>query len=377
MRRCTCWCAIFGLVVSAACSDGGTGPRDPQVNATGRVFTIDGAAPTGLQISVTSLAGTRSATIAADGSFQLRAPVAGDSVDYVIDVASGPRTYHPVLIRAAASSTPDLRIVLVPRRWTIDRGPYSGTAVSISVNDAFRPPCTTAGDANCDGFYPQVWTEGLKLWPAAALPIRVAFDRARSHHAITAVDSAAYWNIVQRMNDDFGTPLFRPARYDELTVAPDGRPDRAVLVRVDTTIAGFAAWTNWSWDAAGDLVSAVVRPARSSFLRNGSLMTHELLHTQGFKHSCSWTTVMGGYGTPQCASTAGLSAGDVAHANVALRVRDLQRSSGAPHGLIAALQGERKVLLGLPPLAAPSLPAGLLLRRTAGIGELLRSDHAH
>jgi hypothetical protein len=376
MRATTRRGATVALCVAAAgCSDAATGPRDPAINATGRVFTIDGAPPAGLQLSVTSLAGTHSAPLAADGSFQLRAPVAGDSIDYVIDAATGTRTYHPVLIRAAARVQPDLRVVLVPLRWTIDRGRYAGTAVSISVDAAFRPPCTIAGDSNCDGFFPHEWTKGMKLWPAAALPVRVAFDRVRSHQPITPADSVTFWTIVQRMHDDFGSPLFRPARYDELSVGSDGRADRAVLVRVDTTLSGFAAWTNWSWDAAGEMISGVVRPARATYLRSTPLMTHELLHTHGFKHSCSWTTVMGGYGAPQCAANPVLSAADVAHAHVALRVRDLQKTTGAPHGLSAALQGERKLLLGLPPFAAPAAPALLRLRRADGIGE--RGDHAH
>jgi hypothetical protein len=366
--------AVALCLAVASCGDDGTGLRDAAVTAAGRVFTIDGGTPAGLLLTVSSRAGTESVPIAADGSFELRAAVAGDSVEYVIDTAGGTRKYHPVLIRERTGVTPDLRVVLVPRRWTIEGGSYAGTVVPISVDAAFRPPCTTAADSNCDGFFPIAWMTGLKLWPAAAPPVRVAFDRVRSHQPITATDSTAFWNSVQRMNADFGAALFRPAHYDELTVASDGRPDRAVLVRVDTTLANFAAWTNWSWDGAGEVISAVVRPARATYLRNTSLMTHELLHTQGFKHSCSWTTVMGGYGSPQCASNPVLSPADVAHAHVALLVRDLQKTTGAPHGLVAALQGERKVLLGLP-LAAPAAP--LLLRlRSDGIGEP-GGDHAH
>jgi hypothetical protein len=74
-------------------------------------------------------------------------------------------------------------------------------------------------------------------------------------------------------------------------------------------------------------------------------MTHELLHTQGFKHSCSWQTVMGGYG---CSSFPGLAPMDVAHAYVALRMRDVQGTTGAPHGLIAALLGERAPAMQTP-----------------------------
>jgi hypothetical protein len=265
--------------------------------------------------------------------------VAGDSVDYVVE---GGAAHHTSLVRAAAGAAPDLRFVLVPRRWTIDRGIYAGSTQNISPDAAFRPPCSNLSDTNCDGFYPSAWSSGLKLWPTGALPIRIAFDRVRGHQPISASDSMAFWTVVNRMNADFGTTLFRPARYDELNVFSDGRPDNAVLVRVDTTLTGFGAWTNWWWNGAGDLYAGVVRPTRATSLGSTALMTHELLHTQGFKHSCSWQTVMGGYG---CSSFAGLSPMDVAHAHVALRMRDVQSTTGAPHGLIAALLGERASIM--------------------------------
>jgi hypothetical protein len=339
------------------------------VNAAGRVFTTDGSVPAGLRVLVSSRAGSAAAPIAADGSFSLRATVAGDSVDYIVDAADGARTFHPALVRVPAGTAPDLRIVLVPRRWTIERGTFAGTAVNVSPDLAFRPPCTTTGDTNCDGFFPRVWTTGIKLWPATALPIRLAFDRVRTHAAIAAADSVEFWNIVNRMNDDFGSPLFRPARYEEFSVATDGRPDRAVLVRVDTTLSGFGAWTNWWWDANGEMYAGVVRAARLSLLRSSSLMTHELLHTQGFKHSCSWATVMGGYG---CNSALTLFPSDVAHAHLALRVHEVQRQTGAPHGLVAALQGERVVALGLPPFAASDAPRLRMLRGD----EIMHGDEA-
>jgi hypothetical protein len=359
---------VLGL---AACSDG-TGPPDgPAVTAHGRVWTLDGGSTQGLTFAISSRAGRQAATVAADGSFQLRADVDGDTIDFIVEAASGTGRYHPAAVRSVNGTVPDLRIALVPVQWTIDRGAFAGTTVQLSPDAAFQPPCTNTSDTNCDGFYPRAWSTGMKLWAGNALPIRLAFDHARSHHTITPADSVTFWNIVERMNDDFGTALFRAARADDIVIAADGRPDRAVLVRVDTTLTGFGAWTNWWWDANGDMYAGVVRPSRRTNLGAASLMTHELPHTQGFKHSCSWQTVMGGYG---CGSYSGLSAGDVAHAHAAIAMRDLQRESGAVHGLIAAMNGQR-FALGLPFYSAPVAPRLLPLRGDEA-SELF-GDHAH
>lgn len=364
--------AALALALLAACGDGtGPVPGGSSINVAGRVWTLDGASPQGLRFSVRSAAGTSSAAVGADGTFQLSATVAGDTVDFIIDAPPGTANYHPALVRGIGGATPDLRFVVIPKRWTIAQGAFAGTTADISPDAAFRPPCTNTSDTNCDGFYPRAWLTGMKLWPATSFPIRLAIDHPRSHQTITAQDSAALWLIVDRMNADFGTTLFRPARIEEISVSGDGRPDRAVLIRVDTTLTGFGAWTNWWWDGNGDMYAGVIRPARRDRVLSGSLMTHELLHTQGFKHSCSWQTVMGGYG---CSSFTGLSTSDVAHAHVAIAARARQQQTGATHGLIAAMNGQRDAA-GLPLFEAPALPR-LVPFGMDGIGEPV-GDHAH
>jgi hypothetical protein len=354
-----------------ACSDA-RGPVTPplttrEVVATGRVHMLDGSAPAGVVARI----GAASAPIAANGTFTVQAMVTTDSVDLIIDVPPGAaRTTLPALLRLPSTTAAGITVVLVPNRWTVTGGAYHGTTVNVSLDAAFRPPCSTAGDTNCDGFFPAAWFSGIKLWPAAAYPIRVAFDHPRSHLVVTAADSAAFWTIVDRMNADLGTAAFRPARIDELSLT-DGRPLDAVVVRVDTTLASFSAWTNWWWNGAGEMYAGVIRTARADHVRSGWLMTHELLHTQGLKHSCSWSTVMGGYG---CSPAARLSATDVAYTQLARHVRDAQRAAGpGAHGLIAALQGERVVIAGLPPFAT-----GRALRfGTLGGDSIGHGDHAH
>jgi hypothetical protein len=341
-----------------------------RVEVSGRVYVLAGEIPGLLRVSILSKAGETSVGVGDDGAFRIEALVAGDTVDYLVDTSESNAIHYPALIRAAGLADPDLRVILVPRRWTIDRGTYTGTTIDLSPDAAFRAPCPDMSDINCDGFYPRAWTTGLKLWPAAAMPIPLAFDSELSTDAITAADSAGFWRIVERMHLDFGSPLFRPARYEELTRIDDGRAVGAVLVRIDNTLKGFGAWANWWWDDAGFILAGVVRPRSTTLLHDLPLMTHELLHTLGFKHTCSWPTVMGGYG---CSSHEGLSPTDVAHAHAALAVRARQLEIGAPHGLIAALQGERVVGLGLPPFVAPDA-ARLRELRMDGIGDFHLGD---
>jgi hypothetical protein len=334
---------------------------------------VDGALPPGLRIM---LDGRQlvSAPVQADGRFSLAGRVQGDSVSVTIDVADGNRNTLPALIRLpTASATTNLRVVLVPVRWTIEGGAHHGTTVSISMDAAFRAPCDRPGDTNCDGFFPASWTNGIKIWPTTTLPARLAFDHTRSHLGITAADSVHFWNVVGRLNADAGIPLFRPARSDEIILNTAGSPTNGVLIRVDTTLAGFGAWANWWWNASGEMYAGLVRPRNINALRNGSLMTHELLHTQGVKHSCSWETVMGGYG---CGSTPGISAHDVAYFQLARRIHDAQRAHGAPHGLVAALHGERVVLRGLSPAHLPAA-ARLQLMMSDSIGEPLGDSAGH
>jgi hypothetical protein len=366
---------LLAALVATGCNDAaGPEPEDPNavtVTATGRVFTLDGTVPPGLAAIVVSDGRRTSVPIAANGSFSVTANVAPGSFDLLIDSESVARTTHPSLLRLP-SATPyhATSFLLAPRRWRIDGGTHAGTTVDITIDGAFRKPCETVGDTNCEGFYPPMWATRIVAWPSAALPIPVAFDRTRTHRPISATDSVAFWQTVNRMNDDYGTSLFRPAREAEISVRTDDVPVNAILVRVDTTLESrFGAWTNWYWNGAGELYAGVVRPRTSAHLGSAGLITHEMLHTHGFKHSCSWNTVMAGYGG--CSSAARLSPQDIAHAQLAISFGARLRQTGAVHGLAAARDGER-ALLGLPPLAShASAVDGMALLRTGG------SDHAH
>jgi hypothetical protein len=345
-------------------------PPSREMAVSGAVFGIEGAAPAGLRVT---LAGTDTvaANVDAEGRFSLRGTVTGDSVTLIVDAANpAARQAFPALVRVpAAQAAGDLRVVMVPMAWTVQGGSYAGTTVEISMDGAFRPPCNEPGNTNCDGFFPAAWRTGPKLWPAAGLPARLALDHARTHLPFSDTDSVRLWTTVERMNADAGMPLFRPARMEEVALDSRGNPTNGVLVRVDTTLVGFGAWANWWWNASGEIIAGLVRPRNLNVMGSNSLISHELFHTHGVKHSCSWATVMGGYG---CGSTQGLSLHDVAHFQLAHRVLEVQRTRGAPHALVAALQGERVVMRGLAPAPFPALEQLRLMHGDS----LFDGDHA-
>jgi hypothetical protein len=367
------------LCLSAACTDRAAAPVEPvpvppeqnHLSVSGRAFLADGTAPSGLRVILDGDV-RMSTPLAADGTFAVQGNVTGDSVDVIIDVLEGrSRTTLPSLVRVSTRAPAQLRVMLVPSVWTVSGGTHHGSTIDVSMDHAFRPPCTTASDINCDGFYPRAWLTGTRLWPAAALPVPVAFDHQNTHRAITAADSTEFWRILATMNNAAGPPLFRPARASDINTASSGMPNGGVAVRVDTTLTGFAAWANWWWNANGEMFAGVVRLRTVQHLRSANLVTHEMLHTHGFKHSCSWPTVMDGY---TCHfHQPGLTAADVAYAQLARHIHEAQRAASAPHGLVAALQGERVVLRGLPRLA-PAEAAWLLRVRTDGAPD---GDHAH
>jgi len=323
-------------------------PASP-VSASGQLFTIEGIASgpvtATLRIGVSP---PRSVSVSADGRFSLTSAAPGDPVDLVISASSG--SYLPTLVRLPRSTiaASEHRILLTPRRWTIVGGTYASSTVDISPNQAFTPPCTSASDINCDGFYPKSWATGIKLWDTATLPARVAFDHSRTAAPISATDSVAFWSIVRQMEADIGRPLFRPAMASELTVDADGWSAGAVMVRIDASLTPGRGYTNWRWDNRGVVFSAVARFGSAAPLGSISVVTHELLHALGFKHSCAWSTVMGGYG---CSSAPGLTRQDVGYAQLAFQLAGIQRAANAYRNLYDAMQGERVVVLGLEPVS--------------------------
>jgi hypothetical protein len=358
------------VTISALAADGSKGTAtlvvtDKQtVDIT--VTTLDGAAPQQLRLAARLGAGGASEqrfsadVDAVTGRALLDLPVlpaSAGALELYVDAPPGVgRRYHPSWVRLAAGVAPGsgTKVLLVPRDFVADSGTYAGTRVSIDLDKAFTPVCTTAGESNCQSFWPAYFLTGIKMWPDSVRPVPLAIDRTGVGGAIQASDSVRMWVTIRQMEADLGRHLYEPAMFTAYTTT--GYTTGMVLVTVDPTVGATQAYTNWSWNGRSDLYQARSRFGAAALLSSSNLVTHELLHAQGFHHTCQWTTVMGGYG---CGSVPRLSENDVAYYQMAQLIRRRTRALLPTWGLAEALSGQRVIEMGMTPAAAVALRRSL------------------
>jgi hypothetical protein len=341
-----------GVATISATYGGATGTTKATVvtptPVAGRVAAIDGGAVAGLVAGVESGSGTNvqdfTASLDATGAFQIAAPLTfgpTDSMSVLVDVASGARHYHPIFSLVATNrvSSTALRPMLVPKASVFSTPAYPSSSVDVSLTQAFQRVCTDDSNANCNSFFPQIWKSAVVLWNDADLPVPLAFNTSATTSPISAADSMNLWNIIAEMQNEVGRQLFVPATLSSLP-PPDvnGFSRKAVLVWVDSTLSGFAGYTNWIWDGNLNMLSAKTRVTANAALASRSLMKHELLHALGFHHTCAWTTVMGGYG---CGSAQSVTKSDAAAFSLGYQTRRTIIASAPTTTLADALRGEQ------------------------------------
>lgn len=319
----------------------------------GQVIPSDGGPAEGLQIRVRVGPFVDSARIQSSGHFSLMLSDdhLRDTVTFVVDAVDPTnRRYHPALVRMDARELArEQRLVLVPQQWVIPSGSFAGTAVQISLHRAFQPPCH-----HCPAFFRRgssalAFSGEARIpgWPEESFPLRIAFDRAYSDEVLTARDSTAFWRIVDNMQSDFGSELFRPARYVE-TLPTEDEPSNTVVVWIVPNLhaAGRGSVGFYQEEIIFGAVWLKHTSSISGF-QGASLVTHELMHALGFGHTCSWRSVLAD--VTRCAGrrSASLTREDVAYVQLAHHVSALARKHQARWGIQAALAGERIFLLGL------------------------------
>jgi hypothetical protein len=321
---------------------------------TGRVLAADGGSLVGLRVFVRGPGIADSADVGPAGEFTLALPdeLPEEGVEVYTDAADrARRAYHPALGRLRpADLAREPRFVLVPRVWTVPAGTYAGERVAISLHRAFSPAC-----AGCPGFYRQMASRSLPPgeravlgWSDGAFPLRLAFDRQNSAEPVSARDSAAFWKIVDALEEDFGLDLFRPARMSDLRPGEDARD--LVVVWIDPTLRGRGLSTQGI--AAGEITTGAVWLRKASLISGPdgpALLWHELMHVLGHGHTCAWRSVLAARSRCGAMDASRASAHDVAYAQLGMRVRALQRAHGARWGMQAALAGERALVLGMTP----------------------------
>lgn len=344
----------------------------PAFTMNGTVTTLDDSPATGLRFSAWIGGGTSAEQrfdvpvtgTTATGQFSITLPSLppqSGTFDLAVDaLAGGTRRFHPSFARLSAGVAPPTAttVLLVPHAIVIDSGTHVGRSVPISLNSAFTPVCTTAGEANCQSYWPSYWMSGIKMWPDAARPVPLALDRTGSGASLRAADSTSLWAIIRQMETDLGRRLYTPVNFTAYT--SPGYQTGAVMVTVDPSLAASTAYANWDWNGQGMLYQGKVRFGSPAGLALQSLTAHELLHTQGFSHTCQWGTVMGGYG---CSSVGQLSPNDVAYFHLAQLARRRTAELRPTWGIAEALAGERRLEMGIGGVLATTAPLPQHLER--------------
>ena len=316
----------------------------------GQLWAADGSPVAGLRVTAYAGAWVDSASTDAEGRFEVPRPDApgADSVRVVVDAAqAAARVFHPSLASLGPGEwDEELRMVLLPRRWTIRAGTHAGRTVEVSATRGFAPTCRGCSS----GFFRRgvpsrvgARISTVPAWRPGSFPLRVAFDHGYTSEAISGRDSAAFWSDVAELERDLGEDLFRPARFSE-TDPVDDAPEDLVLVWVErglrTAGLGSVAYSG------GDIGFGAVRfDDALAFTRPGApgLIAHEMVHTLGIGHTCSWYSVVADIARCPERRAPFVTPEDVAYVQVHLAMGSLQRAHRARWGLDAALRGEEEV----------------------------------
>jgi hypothetical protein len=310
---------------------------------TGRVIAAGGGDVRGVR--VIARAGELADSVAVDsaGRFALALPTApADSVELsVVATDSAAPAFHPARVRLGVEdAAKDQEIVLVPLRWTIHAGRFAGRSVDVRLARAFSPPC-----AGCSGFYRALRAKGdsgrtgLQGWPGERFPLRVAFDREWNGERISTRDSVAFWREAEELEAAFGIDVFRPANYADAVPREEGGPDDVILVWFDADMPGLGgigtAVSNGEDIGYGDL--RLNRHALHEEVTAPGLVSHELMHTLGFGHTCAWRSVVADARRCPFMRAPAATEEDVAYAELAASVRALLHGHPRRWALEAAL----------------------------------------
>lgn len=296
----------------------------------GRIIPADGGSLDGVRVVASDSRGSHEALVDQSGVFVGAFPTGPDgAITFRIFSDSSDPRYHTSTITVGAGSvnTP-VRVVLIPRQWTIRGGLFAGRRLSIDPARATR----RAGDAV--GF----WRVTRRPRPAAlavswatdSFPLRVAFRRERGDPSISSADSIQFWAMAAELELLLGTPLFRPASFAEIDGGADG-----ILVTVDTRMSA-AGRTFITYNANGRIYEALVTVSRREYLGQTRVAMHELLHAIGFGHTGAWPSVMG----PSTTGIESPSPEDIAYAQLYYAIADIQRRREAPFAIMEAVLGE-------------------------------------
>lgn len=315
--------AAVVLVVGARVVDGqlwsAPTPQRALTLVHGRLVTVDDGPVGGMRAWIDW--GRSVDTIVFDslGRFAtLPEPFAADSITLVVQPTDSGR-YYPVRARLAVDRIAHtLDVLLVPRVWRIDGGRFAGVEIPIDVDAVLRRGSDRGSFGRVKGKQLVGWTDG-------SFPVPVVL-RHDAGLPISAADSAAFWSAVRAVEQSLGGPFFLPAGDTLLrgTIYP-------IDVRIDPRIdADAKTWVSWNRD--GQIFEGVISFRTHAQLRSEAVVAHELLHVLGFGHTAAWPSTL----SPRLISGGGVTATDVAYAQLLLRAQALERRRAMVGGFTAS-----------------------------------------
>lgn len=245
--------------------------------------------------------------VARDGGFgTLARNETSDSVVIEAVPMPGSRYFANRVTLPVSRIASDIRILLVPRRWPIDRGRFAGDSVAIDPSAILRR-------APGYGSFGRVSRQHVVGWSPEAFPVAVVI-RHDVGARVTAADSSAFWSAARDVEAAIGTALFRPTM--DTTMRDQVYPvDVEIEPKINSSGVTFV-----TWDRDGTVFESTVRFRNSLEMRNSGVVQHELLHVLGFGHTAAWTSAM----TPRGSILPAITEEDVAYAQLLMRVRALQ-----------------------------------------------------
>lgn len=378
-RRCIILALLALLPLALACSDA-TAPQD-QVYATitGQAHASGDGPLTGLHAVWRPGGGTSADSARLDDKGRFSIDVTSPASSGALLIRADDDAYHPFLFPFDVDELRDVHVVLVPRSWTIERGIHAGESVSTSLDpvvddEAEQLLYTYFFGQPLPRDAPELFLLDLMLWDETRLPAQVAFDHANAGAEITPGDSAAIWVALDRIEEVTGVDYFEPVEADpSWWPVPTGPYEGD---RVEGVIRLIHHPPNWSglgrsgagpvewerdlsgWAEAGrfdafrvsrtylDAGNVVIGELEPLQLADGlipweTVLTHEVLHALGLGHTCRIPSPMG-----PCDRTAEPSPHDVAYMELLRSVLALQDEWGTELGVMPAIIGERRILLG-------------------------------
>lgn len=288
---------------------------------TGRLIALDSQPVRGVQVIVrwnehSVLGGVDTLQVDSAGRFGvLPREISSDSVSFVIDPSHSSRYDAARVVVSRERLADEIRILLVPKHWTIRRGRFAGFEVSIDPAAVVRRAPDFGSFGRMNGAHVVGWMRG-----SAPIPIVL---RHEDGSRITAGDSLAFWDAARDVEQAIGDRLFRP--WSDTTMRGRIYP---VDVRIDRTIPG-AGITFITWDRDGNIFEGSVRFRGSLQMHNAGIVQHELMHVLGFGHTAAWPSAM----ETRTSRAELVTADDVAYAQLLMAVREWQQDPLVVGGL--------------------------------------------